>query len=94
MSLSGNTTDRDIQKLRTFEDYDDYLRYASDLFDLTPDEYAALFQVLVKLQSVGSDPLEALQTCRFEMEAGDCLDMLKFMMYVDGLDMAKIKEMV
>lgn len=80
------------RKLEAFEDYDDYLRYTRDLFDLTPDEYAALFQVLLKLESVGSDPVKTLRTCRFEMETGDCLDMLKFMIYVDGLDLASIQQ--
>lgn len=79
------------RKLEAFEDYDDYLRYTRDLFDLTPDEYAALFQVLVKLESVGTDPLETLRTCRSEMGTDDCLDMLKFMIYVDGLDLAAIQ---
>lgn len=85
--------DRFPQKLEAFDDYDHYLRYTRDLFDLTPDEYAALFQVLVKLESVGSDPLETLKTCRFEMETDDCLNMLKFMMYVDGLNLSTIKAM-
>lgn len=79
------------RKLEAFEDYDHYLRYTRDLFDLSPDEYAALFQVLLKLQSVGSDPVKTLQTCRFEMGNDDCLDMLKFMIYVDGLDLASIQ---
>jgi hypothetical protein len=80
------------EKLEAFDTYDHYLRYARDLFDLTPDEHAALFQVLVKLESVGSDPMETLHTCRFDMETDDCLSMLKFMMYVDGLDLLALKE--
>ena len=82
------------RKLRAFENFDEFLSYTRSLFDLSPDEYAALFNVLIKLESVGTDPVETMHTCRYDMSRQDCLDMLKFMIYVDGLDLGAIKEMV
>ena len=74
-----------------FETYEAYLDYAKSLFDLEPQMYRVLFDVLVKLQSLGQDPLEALQTCKYHMAQNDCLDMLNFMMYIENLDLAGIK---
>ena len=78
-------------RLNGFATYEDFLEYARTRFALEPREYEALFNVLLKLQSVGSDPLETMQDCQSQLADGECLDMLKFMMYVDGLEIKDIK---
>jgi hypothetical protein len=80
------------QKLIGFEDYDAYLRYTQSLFKLEPGEYEALFQVLLKLQSVGQKPVDILHQCKHLQGDQDCVDMLKFMMYIDELDLVKMKD--
>ena len=79
-------------KLIGFEDYDSFVRYTQTLFNLEPDQYQALFKVLLKLQSLGQKPVKVLQECKNLQGDNDCLDMLKFMIYVDGMDLAGIKE--
>ena len=83
---------RHAEKLIGFEDYDAYLRYIQSLIQLEPDEYAALFQVLLKLQSVGQKPIDILNQCKYRQGDADCLDMLKFMIYVDELDLGAFKD--
>lgn len=78
-------------QLKGFATYKDFLEYAQTRFALEPRQYEALFNVLLKLQSVGSDPLKTLNDCQSQLADGECLDMLKFMMYVDGLDLKDIK---
>lgn len=78
-------------QLKGFATYEEFLDYASTRFALEPDEYEALFNVLLKLQSVGSDPRETMQDCQSQLADGECLDMLKFMIYVDGLDIKDLK---
>lgn len=78
-------------QLRGFATYEDFLDYARTRFALEPHEYESLFNVLLKLQGVGSDPLKTMQDCQSQLADGECLDMLKFMMYVDGLDLKDFK---
>ena len=78
-------------QLKGFTTYEDFLDYVRPRFTLEPHEYEALFNVLLKLQSVGSDPLETMQDCQSRLADGECLDMLKFMMYVDGLELKDFK---
>ena len=77
-------------KLDGFDNYGDYLEVAKSLVDLEPQMYGVLYNVLVKLQSLGQDPLEVLQSCRYRMARNDCVDMLKFMIYIENLDLAEI----
>ena len=75
-----------------FEGYEDFLKFAKNRFALQPTEYEALYNVLLKLQSVGVDPLKAMQDCQSQLLDGECLDMLKFMMFIDGLEMKDLKQ--
>jgi hypothetical protein len=36
---------------------------------------------------MGQDPIEAMDQCQYEMEEVDCLEMLRFMIQVEGLDL-------
>ncbi len=83
---------RSEEKLIGFENYDAYLQYIRTLIKMRPDEYAALYKVLLKLQSVGQKPMDILHQCKYRQGDADCLDMLKFMIYIDDLDLADLKE--
>jgi len=78
-------------QLKGFATYEDFFDYAKTRFTLEPREYEALFNVLLKLQGVGSDPIETMQDCQSQLADGECLDMLKFMIYVDGLELKDFK---
>ena len=78
-------------QLKGFATYEDFLEFAKTRFDLEPAEYESLFNVLLKLQSVGTDPLKIMQDCQSRLPNGECMDMLKFMMYVDGLEFKDLK---
>lgn len=75
--------------LNGFDTFEDFLKYTRTIFDLQADEYVALFNVLLKLQVLGEDPIETMRDCRTKMASHDCMDMLRFMIYVDGLDLAE-----
>ena len=84
---------RPLEKLNAFESYDAYLGFVKDRFDLKAGEHEALYAVLLKLQHVGADPIKTMEECRFKMAKHDCLDMLRFMIYVENLDLNVLKEM-
>lgn len=48
--------------------------------------------VLIKLQSVGEDPLHVMETYRFKMAKHDCLDMLRFMVHIENMNVIDLKE--
>jgi hypothetical protein len=73
--------------LKSFDSYDAYLRFMQSHFDFTDDEYRLLFNVLVKLENVGQDPLQAIHECKFKMETSDCMEMLRFMMAIENMDL-------
>jgi hypothetical protein len=87
MNASQSAPPKPPTQLKGFATYEDFLNYAKTRFALEPHEYEALFHVLLKLQGVGSDPIKTMQDCQSQLADGECLDMLKFMMYVDGLDL-------
>lgn len=79
-------------KLRKFDSYSDFLNYSESMFDLTPEEHRSLFKVLVKLESVGEDAMDTIDNCKFEWGDEDCLDLIKFMIQVEALNMADLSE--
>ena len=81
------------EKLAAFKSYEDFLAYVGRRFDLRPGEHEALYNVLVKLQNVGADPLETMEACKSEMAPNDCLDMLRFMIYIENLDISELKDL-
>jgi hypothetical protein len=81
-----------VEKLEAFKTYAEFLSYLEQRFDLKPGEHEALYSVLVKLQNVGADPLKAMDDCRQKMAKTDCLDMLRFMMHIENMDIADLKE--
>jgi hypothetical protein len=88
-----STRGRKPGSLSGFADYDAFVRYARDRLRMQPDEMRALHDVLVKLQSLGEDPVQTLEACQRDMPAGDCLDMLRFMMLIDAMNLDDLKAM-
>lgn len=84
---------RPLEQLNAFESYDAYLSFVKDRFDLKAGEHEALYAVLLKLQHVGADPIKTMEECRFKMAKHDCLDMLRFMIHIENLDLDDLKEM-
>ena len=72
-------------KLAGFKNYNDFLNYSQSLFDLAPDEHQGLYAVLLKLQSLGEDPLATMASWKNSADADDCLDLIRFMIAVDSL---------
>lgn len=79
------------ENLDAFETYADFVEYVQTKFSLEPDEYPSLFNVLVKLESLGQDAVKVLNNCRQGQD--DCMEMMRFLMYVDELDLSEIREM-
>jgi len=90
MVISSDRPPREA--LQGFDGYEAFVAYVQERFELKPGELEALHDVLVKLQHVGISPLQAMEDCKTKMAGHDCLDMLRFMIYVDGLDLAQLKE--
>lgn len=78
------------ETLDGFESYEAFIDFVQARFDLQPGEPEALYDVMVKLQNVGTDPLRVMDDCKARMARHDCLDMLRFMIYVDRLDLAQL----
>jgi hypothetical protein len=79
-------------KLKGFKNYQDFLRYSRSLFVLKPAEYQGLYRILLKLQSVGEDPLQFMLSCKNNRDENDCKDLIRFMIYVENLDIEDIQD--
>ncbi len=93
MAQDPKTTAEPQEKLDAFKNYDDFLNYVRDKFNFGPAEAQSLYKVLFKLQSVGADPIRTMEDCKNKMVGNECLDMLRFMIYVDNMDLLGIKDM-
>lgn len=82
------------QNLQSFSGYDEFVAYVQSLIALEPEQYEALYQVMLKLEQAGRDPVSVLKECHERMEPQDCLDMLNFMMFIDSLSLEQIREMI
>lgn len=83
-----------MEGLEAFESYDAFLSFVKERFDLKAGEHEALYAVLLKLQHVGADPIKTMEDCRRKMVKHDCMDMLRFMIHVESLDLDDLKEMM
>jgi hypothetical protein len=80
-------------KLNGFNDYQEYLGYSKSLFDLKPGEYQRLFNVLLKLQSIGQDAVQTMRLLKSTTD-DDGYELIRFMIQVDGMDMGDIQTML
>ena len=73
-------------KLKSFEDFKEFVTYTETLFKLQPSEYHGLYKVLQKLQSLGEDPKEVLKTWKSQTCQDECPEFIRFMIEVDNMD--------
>jgi hypothetical protein len=91
--MERSTPRRPSEKLDGFKDFDAFLAVTRKMFTLTPAEYRGMYQVLLKLQSIGQDPTETLQTWKNDTCGEDCPEFIRFMIQIDTMDMETLKEM-
>jgi hypothetical protein len=89
------TNSFEISPVRTqltgFNDYQEYLGYSKSLFKLKPEEYKGLFNVLLKLQSIGQDAVQTMLLLKSNTDDDDGYELIRFMVHVDGMDMGDIQ---
>ena len=81
-------------KLTGFNDYQEYLGYSKSLFNLTSEEYKGLFEVLLKLQSIGQDAVQTMLLLKSNTDDDDGYELIRFMVQFDGMDMGDIQTML
>lgn len=74
-----------LPRLRGFEDYEDFERHCRRCFALLPEEYRALYEVLVKLQSLGHDAPTTLNTWQREMTPIECTEFIRVLICVEKM---------
>ena len=77
-------------KLSGFNNYQDFLRFSKTLFRLKPEEHQGLFNVLLKLQSLGQDAAQTMLSLKRSSDEHDCYELIRFMIQVDGMALAEI----
>lgn len=81
-------------KLNGFNDYQEYLGYSKSLFRLKPEEYQRLFDVLLKLQSIGQDAVQTMWLLKSNTDDDDSYELIRFMIQFDGMDMGDIQSLL
>lgn len=80
-------------KLTGFKDYQEYLSYSKSLFQLKSEEYRGLFNVLLKLQSIGQDAVQTMLLLKSNTD-DDGYELIRFMIQFDGMDMGEIQTLI
>jgi len=78
-------------KLTGFDDYQEFLSVSKSLFQLNPEEYQGLFNVLLKLQSIGQDAVQTMLVLKTNTDEQDCYELIRFMIQFDNMDMGDIQ---
>jgi hypothetical protein len=81
-------------QLTGFDDYQEYLGYSKSLFRLKPEEYQGLFDVLLKLQSIGQDAVQTMLFLKNNTDDDDGYELIRFMIQLDCMDMGDIQTML
>ena len=81
-------------KLAGFDDYQEFLSFSKSLFQLKTEEYRGLFDVLVKLQSIGQDAIQTMLILKSNTDEQDCYELIRFMIEFDRMDMGDIQTML
>jgi hypothetical protein len=71
-------------KLTGFDDYQKFLTFSQSLFRLKPEEYQGLFNVLLKLESIGQDAVETMLLLKSNTDEHDCYELIRFMIQFDS----------
>ena len=77
-------------QLNGFDDYQEFLSFSKSLFRLKPEEYQGLFNVLLKLQSIGQDAVATMRLLQSNTDQKDCYELIRFMIRIDCMDMADL----
>jgi len=77
-------------KLSEFNDYQEFLSFSKSLFQLNTEEYQGLFDILLKLESIGQDAVETMLLLKSNADKQDCYELIRFMILIDSLDMEDI----
>ncbi len=77
-------------KLNGFNDYREFLSFSKSLFQLKTEEHQGLFDILLKLESIGHDAVETMVLLKSNADKQDCYELIRFMIQIDSLDMEDI----
>ena len=91
--MNRNPEFKQDKKLNDFKDYQDFLNFSKSLFKLSPDEYRGLYEVLLKLQSIGENPVETMLTWRKHTCTNECPDFIRFMIQIDNMEIKSLTQM-
>ncbi len=80
--------------LTGFNDYQEYLGFSKSLFQLKPEEYRGLFNVLLKLQSIGQNAVQTMLSLKSNTDENDCYELIRFMIQFDSMNMGDIQTML
>jgi hypothetical protein len=84
-------TSKPPRRLDGFDDYRQFVEYAESLFELSPEEFEGLYQVLLKLQGIGEDPMETMDLWKAETCKSGCPEFIRFMIQVNDTDLEELK---
>jgi hypothetical protein len=79
------------RRLDGFSGYDRFVEYAENLFELTPEELEGLYEVLLKLQGIGEDPMETMALWKAETCKSGCPEFIRFLIQVNDLDLEALQ---
>ena len=79
-------TQRLPSELDAFSDYHEFETFCKSMFTLESWEYRQLYDVLVKLESVGENPVENMNIWKKSLSQEECLEFIRFMILVDSTD--------
>jgi hypothetical protein len=93
--LTNSSATSPVQSgLSGFGDYQEFLSFSKSLFQLKQQEYKGLFNVLLKLQSVGQDAVQTMMLLKDNPDEHDCYELIRFMIQFDRMDMDNVKTML
>ena len=84
-------TSRPPSRLDGFSDYRQFVEYAETLFVLTPEEFEGLYEVLLKLQGIGEDPVETMHLWKAKTCKSGCPEFIRFLIRVNDLDLEELQ---
>ena len=89
--LTNSPATAEIQtELSGFSDYREFLSFSKTLFLQKTEEYQGLFDILLKLESIGQDAVETMLLLKSNADEQDCYELIRFMIQIDSLDMEDI----
>ena len=89
--LTNSSVTAKVQtKLRGFNDYREFLSFSKSLFQLKTEEYQGLFDILLKLESIGQDAVETMLLLKSNADEQDCYELIRFMIQFDSMDLENI----